>query len=109
MPILRRQNSAVLPAEAVHHGVPVLQLWHWSYGGTISGHVYGRAGFTDGELMTTSTVRNSSAHHDEQGSHEIVHKDATRVIAVEGCVIATHSGTKYRLGTPRTTAMTTLE
>jgi hypothetical protein len=46
---LLRQNSAVLPAEALHHGdLPVLQLWNWNSNGTISGHVYRRHGFTNG-------------------------------------------------------------
>mmetsp|Transcript_559 Transcript_559/g.1645 ORF Transcript_559/g.1645 Transcript_559/m.1645 type:complete len:111 (+) Transcript_559:377-709(+) len=110
MPILRRQNSAVLPAELHHGDLPVLQMWNWNCNGTISGHVYGRVGFTEGELMTTSTVRTSSADvHDQQGSREYVRKDSTRVLAAEACTIVTRSGTKYLLGTPRSTAMTTWE
>jgi hypothetical protein len=62
------------------------------------------------ELMTTSSVRSSSAVlEDKQGSQELVLKNSTRILAAEGCVIVTRSGTKYLLGTPRSTAMATWE
>ena len=35
---------------------PILHMWRWTADGAVSGHVYGKRGFRDGELMTTSVV-----------------------------------------------------
>jgi hypothetical protein len=37
-------------------GAPVLELWQWTPDGSLCGYVHGKAGFRDGELMTTSIV-----------------------------------------------------
>ena len=35
---------------------PVIENWKWMSDGALCGYVYGKAGFREGELMTTSTV-----------------------------------------------------
>ena len=60
-------------------GAVVLEEWKWNAGGSLTGYVYGKAGFRNGELITTSYVppdRRFSGH------------------------VLTQSGTCYRLGTP---------
>ena len=36
--------------------VPILEMWWWKPDGSLCGHVHGKKGFRDGELMTTSVV-----------------------------------------------------
>ena len=66
-----------LPAELA--GIPVLEQWQWTGDGAVCGYVYGKDGFRDGELMTTSVVP-------PDGRFE------THVV--------TGSGSAYRLGEP---------
>lgn len=42
--------------EADIEAAPTLEGWSWKPNGALCGHVYGKPGFRDGELMTTSTV-----------------------------------------------------
>ena len=42
---------------------PTLCDWHWMADGKLSGHVYGKAGFKDGTLITTSVVPRSQRTH----------------------------------------------
>ena len=34
---------------------PMIENWRWTPDGALTGHVYGKAGYRDGEQMTTST------------------------------------------------------
>ena len=35
---------------------PMLENWRWTSDGAVEGYVYGKSGYRDGELMTTSIV-----------------------------------------------------
>ena len=53
-PSLRRDGASG-PASAAA-APPLLQQWGWTRDGALSGYVFGREGFRQGELMTTSTI-----------------------------------------------------
>ena len=37
-------------------GAPILENWRWTPDGALCGYVYGKAGYREGEMMTTSVV-----------------------------------------------------
>ena len=59
---------------------PILQQWAWNSDGSLSGHVYGKSGFKEGEAMDTSKIAKD--------------KRFTRYVV-------TVSGSIYRLGEPK--------
>ena len=56
--ISAKYASADEPADLAKH--PILQQWEWNIDGSISGRVYGKRGFKDGEAMNTSIVPEGS-------------------------------------------------
>ncbi|KOO34516.1 hypothetical protein Ctob_009561, partial [Chrysochromulina tobinii] len=48
--------DAVASQAAALERAPILENWKWTADGALCGHVYGKPGFREGELMTTSTV-----------------------------------------------------
>lgn len=123
--------------------MPLLEQWEWTRDGALTGRVFGRKGFRQGELMTTSTVVEFSPEvvegskaemkidsaqlnadeeqNDVEKQNEADRPDADdeqnavprlrhfRIVPPggiylasvgEGCLVATQSGSVYRLGAP---------
>jgi len=98
--------AAQTPAVSDDAEAPVLHDWEWARSGGLTGRVYGREGFRMGELMTTSTIIECSPLEDpEVGEGRLRHfrvlTAAAEAALCEDGLVATRSGTVYRLGVPR--------
>ena len=72
--------GAIGGSDAVQDDTPIIRNYEWNGDGTLSGNVYGKPGFRDGEAITTSAVDPAQRH-------------ATYII--------TESGSAYILGEAR--------